>query len=484
MNLLDDHNDLFTTTNENIKKVQELSDQWNKKIQAHGYPAIVVPILWGNIGTKENDDIFALKDINEKLKVDEIRSFKRNMKCRWNMLLPKPSFPFATIRSFLIECKPSQTALKVFKETFSDVYFVTADADIISVPDDYFKDLCQAVENVGEDELVVRLGGSFCFTKEDIQRNIMKYQNEYHLINEDVEASIHLTEIIHKLDIKTRAIFHCLPIEADLPNIQSLAYFDEGNSCLSSKAFEHCKHTSQPRGKPHQKIKLTQQMRNSRLSLPDYSDSFSNSIRQERNWDAEFKDCKKIQIFLDKEASIRLSSRHDIVIVRNKKIVHVGKLKCGKEYPLDTLEGLLYTFDNVHNHQTRLSQLNMRFSNSMTAVEKVKNTFYEAVLNQKGNFPFVFSLIRPDKHPKVEDEEKFKEKYNSIHDNDDDDANNSSFLTEHEMSSIIEGMKGISVAPSYEKDDLYRLCVNLIQEMEVALEECLRGVKDVVESFR
>lgn len=383
LNVKDDHYDPKQKTATLRREVLLFSRQINKELRRNQYPAWVVPILWGldaENGQELYHDAGKVNWLNSH--VDKVRGHIKHTKvdARATALL----FPFASVRSFLIESRTCQTMLSELEQSNTAVYHVTGDADVISLHPEgknssIFTRIAGAIESAPETHLI-RLGGAYGFANDDIAQHVQLHAKS---LNANYLAkSILMTQLLHCLDIATRKIFAMID--------PALAYYSEIHTYTASAVFDQKGEKFKRKGRRVSDAPLTETARNSFINEPDFTAHVSKAIIQDKNWRTNAK--PRRQMFVaDRAAQLLTSARHDIIIIKPAKLhiettKHVQVLNAGKP----SMEALQGAIAGQHNNQLSASQLNSRFREAGYG----DNAFHEALnLLRVNRFPFVVFFL-------------------------------------------------------------------------------------------
>ena len=362
LNIKDNHYSYDKRTSEVRQKVLGYATKLNESIVEHKYPAWVIPLVWG-IDYEDGEELyFNSKGVDWlNSRADKLRAYLS----RINDMPHNPvsmKFPFASARSFLIECKESKQMLEELKCTNEQVYYKTSDSDLISLrtkdkKTSVFTEITGAIEKQPR-KFLVRGGGAHGFKNTDIENNIKMQAN---LNKTSLAQSILLTQLLRSLDNATRKL--TANIDSTLP------YYSECHTYLTSALFSDTKfihHGKNSSSKTYQ-CKLTQKLRNSHLAFPDITPQLTIEIGQASNWlDEELREHKDQQCFLStRSAQLLTSSRHDLALVFNETDEIPEELlpttQSVNNNDLLNFNTLINLLDKQHNMQLRASQLNSRF---------------------------------------------------------------------------------------------------------------------------
>lgn len=403
LNIKDNHFLLDQKTGWLRQKVWKFARYLNNYLSKLRYPAWVIPTLWGIDNDSGQELYFDSSQVNWlNSRADKLRGHLRQVR------VPKSStsmsFPFASIRSFLIESTVCQTMLDELSTLNTKVYYLTGDADLISLKPinrntSVFNLVCETI-NKSPAICYMRLGGAYGFENEDIAQHIL---STFKILPELFLAkSVLMTQLLRSLDIATRRIM--AQIDA------ALAYYSEVHTYTTSEVFDqegkHFKRKGSDRSPDTQNSPITKTARNSKLDEPDITAHVTRTIIQPKNWLTASRD--RNQTFIAKRSTQLLtSSRHDLVVIRpaSSKMSSTKHVQVIDEV-LST-EVLREMIAAQHNTQLTASQLNSRFREAGYG----PNGFHESVaLLPMIRLPFVIYFLTESNSKNKETKEKNKKR--------------------------------------------------------------------------
>ena len=376
LNIKDDHFNLDQKTRKIYKQVYRFSKKINAHLKDKRWPAWVVPTLWGIEHDLGPEFYFDSSKVDwENSRSDDLRQHLAQVIVPKNHV--KMQFPFASMRSFLIESTACKIMLQELSALNKKVYFLTGDADLISLKPinkntSVFNLVCDTVI-AHPDTYFMRLGGAYGFENEDIAQHIM---SKFKILPElYLSKSVLMTQLLRSLDTATRKIMSQID--------QALAYYSEAHTYTVAEVFdqdgEYFVRAGNKASPDTKNSPITKSARNSKLNEPDFTSHITKAIIQEKHWVSKSKPENRKQKFLaERSTQLLTSSRHDLAVIKPSTMSLLREGAAGIQV-ID--EGLMSTavlkevIGKQHNTQLTASQLNSRFSEAGYGA----NGFHESV---------------------------------------------------------------------------------------------------------
>ncbi|MBT4885476.1 MAG: hypothetical protein HON55_04935 [Legionellales bacterium] len=387
-------NDIFNTgarTHVLGLKVARYSYRLNNCLNSLGIGAVVLPVLWGVY-----DIEFGVLGVDYSDIIRQYLSLVGFSKKHVEM-----PFPFASVRTYMLDSYCCKTMVKELKQLNAGAYYVTGDADLVSLfspgyKDSVFKHISKKI--LANNYSLLRLGGGVMYDNGEIYYHIKSLG----LAGARVASSVLLTQLFHVVDFVARYLLSGFD--------QSLAYFSEINTCINVDVFApdnlYC--ASPP----------TQKMKNDNaVIINDGGDFMSHITRILRS-----KKGKGKQLFLfGKKFSKVTSSRHEIVVITAAASDESSSVSSSSQFSsIQVVSDSCLTpfkikgvFSRLKNMQLTPSQMNSRFSNA--GMSDLPSLFHESLLEVSVRYaPFlIYFLTRKGVPKNVNESEKCQERINA-----------------------------------------------------------------------
>jgi ankyrin repeat protein len=361
LNVKDDHFNLDQKTRNLHEEIHQFSNKINAHLKDKRWPAWVVPTLWGIEHDLGPEFYFDSSKVDwENSRSDCLRQHLAQVKVPGNHV--KMKFPFASMRSFLIESTACKIMLQELSALNKKVYFLTGDADLISLKPinkniSVFNLVCDTVI-AHPDTYFMRLGGAYGFENEEVAQQIM---SKFTILPELYLArSVLMTQLLRSLDTATRRIMSQID--------QALAYYSEAHTYTVAEVFDqdgkHFVWAGNKKSSPDTKNSpITKSARNSKHNEPDFTTHIAKAIIQEKHWVSNPKN-REQKFLAERSTQLLTSSRHDLAVIKPSTMSLPREGAAGIQV-ID--EGLMSTavlkemIGKQHNTQLTSSQLNSRF---------------------------------------------------------------------------------------------------------------------------
>jgi hypothetical protein len=337
-----------------------------------GVGAVVLPVLWGVCDSNFND-----------LRLDYSDTIRQYLSMvgfsKKHVEMP---FPFASVRTYMLDSYSCRKMVKDLKILNINTYYVTGDADLVSLfpagyKDSIFKYINKKILESNYD--LLRVGGGAMYDSCEIYYHI----KSLNVSTARLASSVLLTQLFHVVDFVARSLLSGFD--------QSLAYFSEINTFINTDVFSSDNlYCSSP---PTQKMK-----NDNAVIINDGGDFMSHITRMLRA-----KKGKDRQLFLfGKKFSQVTSSRHEIVIVAEDDSAESLSVSSSSQFSSIQVVGatslgpckIKGVFSRLKNMQLTPSQLNSRLSNA--SVSDLPSSFHESLMFVSVSYaPFlIFFLTR------------------------------------------------------------------------------------------